>query len=125
MYLCRCWMAGCSFLILLGFCAGTLAADQPNFVADKRQRSKTSDKRASVEAIEDYKRQIDDLKEEMTQALGDVKEKWAEIADDMTQIPIKPYKKDILLELFGVAWMPFLVVDAGGMTLELPGFESS
>jgi hypothetical protein len=40
----------------------------------------------------------------------------------MTEIPVTPYKKDVLIDLFGVAWMPFHVVQVEGEILELPGF---
>jgi len=33
-------------------------------------------------------------------------------------------KKDVLIELFGVAWMPFHVVKIEGNIMELPGFRS-
>jgi hypothetical protein len=79
----------------------------------------------SVDAIDDYESQIAALEKEMAQAIEDIKARWVEIADDMTQIPIKPYKKDVLVELFGVAWMPYLVVDTGGQTWELPGFGTN
>ena len=33
-------------------------------------------------------------------------------------------KKDVLIELFGVAWMPFHVIKIGEEMVELPGFRS-
>ena len=51
-----------------------------------------------------------------------IKEKWIEISDDMELIAIHPYKKDILVDLFGVAWLPYHIVEAGGRRFELPGF---
>lgn len=43
---------------------------------------------------------------------------------DITQISVNPLKKDILVELFGVAWLPYHVVEAGGRTEELAGYGS-
>ena len=83
-----------------------------------------ADVEESEEAIKDYKRQIADLEQELAEKLAEIQHKWAEIADDMTEIPVRPYKKDILLDLFGVAWMPHHVIEAGGQTLELPGFAA-
>jgi hypothetical protein len=84
-----------------------------------------ADVEESEEAIEDYKRQIADLEKELKHAIEDVQAKWADIADDMAEIPVRPYKKDILVDLFGVAWFPYHVVEADGRTLELPGFGTS
>jgi hypothetical protein len=81
-----------------------------------------ADVEESLEAIEDYKQQIADLEKELKQAVEEVQAKWAEIADDMEEIPVNPYKKDILIDLFGVAWFPYHVVEIDGQTIELPGF---
>jgi hypothetical protein len=81
-----------------------------------------ADVEESVEAIEDYEQGIAELQEERERALEDVNQKWRDIADDMTEIPVTPYKKDILIDLFGVAWMPFHVLQIENEVLELPGF---
>ncbi len=81
-----------------------------------------ADVKESEEAIEDFKQQIAEMEEELKRALEEVQANWAEIADDMEEISVHPYKKDILVELFGVAWFPYHVVEADGQTLELPGF---
>jgi t-SNARE complex subunit (syntaxin) len=81
-----------------------------------------ADVEESREAIEDFRQQIADLERELKRAIEDVQARWAEIADDMEEIAVHPYKKDILLDLFGVAWFPYHLVEAEGRTLELPGF---
>jgi hypothetical protein len=90
------------------------------------KRRMTEQARADVEesedAIEQYKEQIDEMKEDAEQALEEINEKWGEIANDVTEIPVHPYKKDILLDLFGVAWMPYHVVEVEGRQMEFPGF---
>ena len=79
----------------------------------------------SEDAIEDFKQQIAQLQEEFERSIEDVKAKWSDVADDMELITIHPYKKDILVDLFGVAWMPYHLVQAEGRSLELPGFGTS
>lgn len=81
-----------------------------------------ADLEESLDAIEDYKKQIARLEKDKAQALEDVKQKWSDIADDMTEIPVTPYKKDVLVDLFGVAWMPYHLVQIGEKTEELPGY---
>jgi exonuclease V gamma subunit len=81
-----------------------------------------ADVEESEEAIEDYEQDIAELQQEKERALEEINQKWREIADDMTEIPVTPYKKDVLIDLFGVAWMPFHVVQVEGEILELPGF---
>jgi hypothetical protein len=113
---------------------GTHAENVLSLLSRRRKRLSTSltkrrlteqaksDVEESLEAIEEYERQINNLEIEKAQALQDVNDKWADIADDMEDIPVRPYKKDILIDLFGVTWMPYHIVQAGGRTLELPGW---
>lgn len=78
----------------------------------------------SEDAIDDFKEQIAELEREFNRAVEDIKSKWADIADDMELISINPYKKDILVDLYGVAWMPYHIIETEGRVLELPGFGS-
>ena len=82
-----------------------------------------ADVEESLDAIEDYKRDLADLEKEKAEALEEVEEKWSEIADDITEISVTPYKKDVLVDLFGVAWMPYHVVESEGRRMELPGYK--
>lgn len=90
----------------------------------KRRMSEKAeaDVEESLDAIDDYKQEIAELEREKAKALEDVNQKWHDIVDDMTEISITPYKKDILVNLFGVAWMPYHVVQVEKEVLELPGF---
>jgi DNA repair exonuclease SbcCD ATPase subunit len=81
-----------------------------------------ADVEESEDAIEEFKEQIADLEKELNEAIKEVQAKWAEIADDMEEIPVHPYKKDILIDLFGVAWFPYHLVEVDDRAIELPGF---
>ena len=76
----------------------------------------------SKDAIEDYKEEIAALEEEAEEALQEVKEKWEEIAADVTTIPITPYKKDIDVAIFGLAWMPYHLVQIDNNIREVPAY---
>jgi hypothetical protein len=58
-----------------------------------------------------------------TQEVEEISSRWGEIAGDITEIPVRPYKKDVLLEMFGVAWLPHYVVVQDGELVELPGYK--
>lgn len=77
----------------------------------------------SEDKIEEYKEELKEMEEELKEELEKVNQKWSDISDDMTEIPIHPYKKDILIDLFGVAWMPYHLVESGNQEIELPGFS--
>jgi hypothetical protein len=91
----------------------------------KRRMTETAKSRVaeSEAAIEEYEAQIADLRTEKTRAIDTLKEKWIEISDDMDIIPIRPYKKDIRVDLFGIAWMPHHRMEARGVVFDLPGYR--
>ena len=79
----------------------------------------------SVDAIKDYQEQIAVIEKEKEAALQAVNDKWGEVANQITEIPIAAQKKDILLDFFGVAWMPYHLVKTGEQLDELPGFSTN
>jgi hypothetical protein len=84
-----------------------------------------ADVEESRDTIEDYHKQIADLEEEKVEAIKEVNKKWQDIAERMDEIPVTPYKKDVLVEFFGVAWMPHHLVQIGEKIEKLPGYASS
>lgn len=116
---------------------GTHAENIFSLFSGRRRRMSTSftkrrmtaqakaDVEESVDAIEDYKKQIAELEKEKTQELQEVNNRWGEIANQVSEIPISPYKKDVLIDLFGVAWLPYHLVQKGDKESELPGYSAS
>jgi hypothetical protein len=89
-------------------------------LSKRRMTSKArADVEESEEAIAEYEEQLEELKVEQAEAVTEIEEKWAEIAADVTE----PFKKDVTVELFGVAWFPYHVVEADGRVFELAGFS--
>ncbi len=77
----------------------------------------------SKEAIAELETQVAALEAEQAAALEEVNQRWGEVANQLTEIPITPLKKDILLDFFGVAWMPYYLVKTGEQVEELAGFR--
>lgn len=76
---------------------------------------------AELEALE---KQIEAIEAEHKSALAAIQDRWAQVVDKEIELPVTPYKKDIYVDLFGVAWMPYYVISVGGQTRELPAFKS-
>ena len=74
--------------------------------------------------VEQVKRDLDDVEAEMKKAVSDLENKWAEKVNDITEISISPYKKDIFPEIYGIAWIPYYIVKANGQTYEVKAFNS-
>ncbi len=94
-----------------------LAGRKRSISTSLTKRRMTSQAKADVEEslqmIEQYKKEIEDLEKDRADALRDVEDKWQEILENTVEIPVAPFKKDILVELFGVAWMPYYVYEDG------------
>lgn len=91
------------------------------------KRRMTAKAKADVEesrdAIEDFKKDIEELKGDQEEAIQEIQEKWLDIVEDIEEIPVTPYKKDVMLDLFGIAWMPNHVVEVDGELAEFPGYK--
>ena len=92
----------------------------------KRRMAKQAkgDVEESVDVIKDIQEQITAIEADKAEALQAVNDKWGEVANQITEIPISAQKKDILLDFFGVAWIPFHLVKIGEQLVELRGFSS-
>ena len=104
-----------------------LAGRQRRMTTSLTKRRMTSQAKAdvqeSLDSIEQFKKEIEDLERERVDSLGKVDKKFQEILESETIIPITPYKKDILMEIFGVGWFPYYVYKDGGREIELAAFE--
>ncbi|HET6444436.1 MAG TPA: DUF87 domain-containing protein [candidate division Zixibacteria bacterium] len=78
----------------------------------------------SEDAIEDFEKEIKALEREKQEALDEVAARWEEIAQETDEIRVTPYKKDVFIDLFGVAWFPYHVVRSGDAVIEVPGYRS-
>ena len=81
------------------------------------------DVKESEKAIEGYKKEIAELEKEKEITLGEVNNRWGEIANQADEISLAPAKKDVLLDLFGVAWFPNYLVQIGEQVVELPAYS--
>lgn len=78
----------------------------------------------SVEAVARLKQEIDELQAEIEAEIDGIEAKWEGVAAQVTTVPVTPQKKDVLLDLFGVAWLPYHLVEANGRLLQLPGYAA-
>lgn len=82
------------------------------------------DVKESEEEIKRLEKEIGQIEAEMQTALDELERKWNQIAANTTEIKVTPYKKDVVVDLFGVAWMPYHLVEDGGQIETLPGYAA-
>jgi hypothetical protein len=79
----------------------------------------------SEEVIIDFKRQIEALEKEKAEAIRQVNDRWGGLASEAQEIQVTPFKKDVMVEVFGVTWMPYHLVHTGEKLEELPGYQAA
>lgn len=93
---------------VLGFLSGRRSRRAISAASRKRRLTQQAeaDVEESLEAIEDYEAQIQDLREELEEEIAEVTERWAETIDVVKKVEVRAKKADISVEAFGLAWVP-------------------
>ncbi len=74
--------------------------------------------------VQDILAQMDRTEKEMESALQSVDDKWADIAQQIEEVRITPYKKDINMMVFGIGWVPYWDVQINNSPVILPASSS-
>ncbi len=92
------------------------------------KRRMTAEAKASVEelleVIADLKKQIDDLEKERSQEIEGIGNRWSDVTSRIEEITVSPVKKNINVELFGIAWFPYYLIKSGEQESELPAYKA-
>jgi chromosome segregation ATPase len=104
----------------------------------KRKKSISSSltkRRMTAEAkdkLQNEKKDVDNaianltaMQTEMKEAIAQLEKEWSGKANDITEITITPLKKDIFVELFGIAWVPYYVVEIDGRNWRICAFSTN
>ncbi len=108
---------------LLGLLAGRRRSMTTSLTKRRMTTKAKADVEESLDMIDQYKKEIEDLEKERLEELRDVEDKWQEVLEEVTEIPVTPYKKDIMVELFGVGWFPYYLYQDQGKQIELAAFS--
>jgi hypothetical protein len=74
--------------------------------------------------VQDILDQMDQTEQEMQNALQTVQDKWADITQQIEEVRVTPYKKDINMMVFGVGWVPYWDVQINNSPVILPASSS-
>jgi hypothetical protein len=76
----------------------------------------------SIDAIAEFKKQIADLEKQREQMVTELNDKWGRMVNEISEVTVSPRKTDVFVNLFGVGWMPYYIVNTGTENLEIPAF---
>ena len=77
----------------------------------------------SRDAIEEFERDLVELEIEMQEKINDIETRWDDAAGEVEEKTFRPLKKNILLDLFGVAWLLNWRLKDGDDVFDVPGFD--
>jgi len=81
-----------------------------------------ADVEESVQTIAQYKQDLAGLLQQRQQMAQEITDRWGQVVNDISEVNVAPKKTDIYVNLFGVAWLPYYLVQYDSQTTELPAF---
>jgi low affinity Fe/Cu permease len=83
-----------------------------------------ADVEESLDTIEELRDELLELERDLAGEIEEIEERWEDVARQTQETVITPYKKNIRIELFGIAWIPHWRVQVGERIEEVPGNSS-
>jgi len=116
--------AGTHLENLTGLFGGRRKASRLSSSLTKRRMTQQAkaDVEESVDAIQEFNRQIAELQRRRTEVIAEINDRWGRVVNEITDVTITPKKTDVLVKVFGVAWLPHYVIKSGANVFELPAF---
>jgi hypothetical protein len=110
---------------ILGFVTGSRSKRRVSTSLTKRRMTSKAkaDVEESLEVIEELEEELAKLTEELNQKIEEMEQEWEDQDENISVIAVTPYKKDIHVDMFGVAWQPYHLLVMGEEVVEIPGIE--
>jgi hypothetical protein len=116
--------AGTHIENITGLFGGRRKASRLSSSLTKRRMTQQAraDVEESKETIKDLNQQVVELQGRREEVIAEINDRWGRAVNEITEVTIAPKKTDVLVNVFGVAWLPHYVIRSGAETFELPAF---
>ncbi len=116
--------AGTHLENITGLFGGRRKASRLSSSLTKRRMTEQakSDVEESITAIDQFKQQIAELEKRREEVVAEINNRWGNVVNESTEVIVTPKKTDVFVNLFGVAWTPYYIVQMDGNTIELSAF---
>jgi hypothetical protein len=116
--------AGTHLENLTGLFGGRRKASRLSSSLTKRRMTQQAraDVEESKDSIKQFTQDIADLQKRREEVIAEINDRWGRLVNEITEVTIAPKKTDVLVKVFGVAWMPHYVIKSGTETFELSAF---
>jgi hypothetical protein len=106
---------------------GLFSGRKKSISSSLTKRRLTSTAKSNVEEselmIEEYNRQLAELDQKMREEIDAYQETAQETGGTIREVTINPLKKDIVLEFFGLGWLPHYAFKDGERWVLIPGYR--
>jgi DNA helicase HerA-like ATPase len=76
----------------------------------------------SQETIARLSNELESLERERDSLATEINNRWGSIVSEFDEVTIKPKKTDVYVNVFGIAWMPYYLIQNASESFELPAF---
>ena len=116
--------AGTHIENITGLFGGRRKASRLSSSLTKRRMTQQAraDVEESKETIKDLNQQMVELQARREEVIAEINDRWGRVVNEITEVTIAPKKTDVLVNVFGVAWLPHYVIKSGTELFELPAF---
>jgi hypothetical protein len=116
--------AGTHFENITGLFGGRRKASRLSSSLTKRRMTQQAkgDVEESLDAIEEIKRQIQEVEKRREGVIAEINDKWGKVVSSVSEVTVAPKKSDVFVTLFGVAWLPYYSIRTHNEMMELPAF---
>ncbi len=110
---------------VLGLFSGSRSRRRVSSSLTKRRMTTKAkaDVEESMDEIEELRKELVEMEGELKDEIAEIEERWADAADQIDEMTLTAYKKDIREDLFGLAWVPFWQVEIDSKEHRLPGYQ--
>ncbi len=110
---------------ILGLFSGSRSKRRVSSSMTKRRMTSTAraDVQESLDVIEEYQEDLREIAVELQDELDEIQARWDDIAAEIDEKVITPYKKDIHIDLFGIGWAPYWRIVLDGDEREFRAFK--
>jgi hypothetical protein len=114
--------AGTGLQTVLGFLGGRKKSISSSLTKRRMTSTAKANLKESEVMIEKYVSELAELDDRMQEEIEDFRAKAQGTATTVDEIVIKPLKKDVVVEFFGLAWAPVYAFKDGDRWLEIDAF---
>ncbi len=106
---------------------GLFSGRRKSITTSLTKRRMTSNAKSDLESseldVKNVEAEMAAMEDDMKKELEALEASWTDVMDQVVEIPVSPYKKNIFTEAFGVVWMPFYAFEEGDTWVTAPAFE--